>query len=494
MDFLQMENALSRWFHLQQQAELWRGRYEKEMDLSICLTPAYKMEEDGRNGYISCDTFTCHFANRNGKGNCQVRMKRLEAAVEATGTGCRIRRIRWYLIQEMKPWTYPKEIDFCALPKYPELPKAGTSVEVKKQNCEEDRMAIRNLMNMFFEHRLERMHELFFEDKQTNVRIDLLSKRTVKGYQAITKWFQETLAGEKENAHCYRFLGLNCAPVIEIDESRRMACSLSMAETFRIDAKDKEPARWTLIRRLCTVCGRYVNTVDGWKISHLHIQKLIDLPIVRYRNDQRYDKAGQSKEPWSVDQKYGGTISVSDAMQIENIINGWAYSCRQGTLDAFCRNYFFHPDFPVSMLIRSFGTKTEELRTFEDIMTKIRDMVAQYRNRYYTWHAPTTPVLQYDGDKEHVVATWYDRGTTNLRSMSKSAADILYMVFVNKYTHHFRRAGGKWYIERFYNEPVISMPDWHFDMMHSRGYVSIPDTPCFPDRFELLTEEEKEGE
>ena len=137
------------------------------------------------------------------------------------------------------------------------------------------------------------------------------------------------------------------------------------------------------------------------------------------------------------------------------------------------------------MLIRSFGARTKRLENLEEIKEKLSGMMSQYRNRYYTFHAPTTPVLQYEGDESHVVATFFDCGTTNLRSAAKTLQDIPYMIFINKYVHRFRKINGKWYFAEFYGEPAIGMEDWHFDLEHSRGYVALEDTPCYPDEFLL---------
>ena len=188
----------------------------------------------------------------------------------------------------------------------------------------------------------------------------------------------------------------------------------------------------------------------------------------------------------NIDQENFGSIHTEDAREIENIINGWALSCRCGKLMAYADRYFAMPEGEPKMLIRSFGAKPKKLENLEEIREKLSGMISQYQNRYYTFHAPTTPVLQYEGDQEHIIGTWFDCGTTNLRSMAKSVNEIPYMIFINKYVHRFRKIDGRWYFAEFYGEPAIGFPDWYFDLEHSRGYVSLEGTKCYPDEFLLL--------
>lgn len=68
-------------------------------------------------------------------------------------------------------------------------------------------------------------------------------------------------------------------------------------------------------------------------------------------------------------------------------------------------------------------------------------MTDQYREGYYTFHAPTTPVIQALSD-DCVLGTWLDCAATSLRSMAKSPEAVPYMVFVNKYTHRFEKWTG----------------------------------------------------
>ena len=62
------------------------------------------------------------------------------------------------------------------------------------------------------------------------------------------------------------------------------------------------------------------------------------------------------------------------------------------------------------------------------------------------------------------------------------------MVFVNKYVHKFEKIDGHWCLTDFYAEPMISLQDWKFDMIHSKGYVHTSETGQYPQRFELRGE------
>lgn len=477
MQYTDLENLTARYLHQDHQIQMEEGRYCKDFRLSMWASPVYRLSEDGREGGMSCDTFTYRiFHKADGRDCCQVMIKRLECCFSQGDGQISMTNLRWSTIQEMKPWEYDAPFPYETLRDWPQLALSG-------KNDGKEVLAVRNLQNLVFEHRLHEIAPLFSAREQASLFIEHCTKETVYGQARIGEWAEEFLAGEKENHHCYLFFGITGLPVIEIYGDGKCAEGLFMTEVCRIDAASENKEEWKLYRHLGFVHSRFLKEEGQWRILTMELQTAADLPPVRYRNDLRYDKSGQSDEPWNIDQKKDGSVTLEDGMEAEKMINGWVLACRRGTLLSYMERYFKLPKGEPSMMIRSFGAKTKKLENLVQIREKLEDMTAQYRNRYYTFHAPTTPVLQYDGDKEHMTGTWFDCGTTNLRSAAKGPEDIPYMIFRNKYVHRFRKINGKWYFAEFYGEPVISMPDWHFDMKHSRGFVSVEGTECYPDAF-----------
>jgi len=478
MEYIEMENCMARYMHLCQQSQTEQGRYCKDMELSVWTSPAYRLSEDKKTGNMSCDTYTYRFY-RNGEGDfCEVSQKRAEAVFSENECGITMDKIQWYTIQAMKPWLYAEPADFDNLPEYPGLPE-------KHRMRVQDYLEIRNLQNIFFEHRFHQCGQLFADRPGTSLYIEAMSEQVIEGKDAILEKMQRWLEQEKKNHHCYVFLGITSTPVIEVDDDGQSAEGLFTIEIFQTDARSEDKEKWLLKRQIGLVQTTFVKINKSWKIYRMYINKLMPLPDVQYRNDIRYDKMGQSNEPWEVDQGNENHVTTEAAYAAENIINRWVYGCRRGELPRFVAQYIVNPDNDHYMMIRSYGAKTKALENLNAIIDKTNTMTSLYCNRYYTYHAPTTPVIQVNSDGTCARGTWYDHAATNLRSMAKTQESIPYMVFVNKYVHDFKKINGRWYMTRFYAEPLIAVPDWELDMVHSRGYISVRETEAFPEVFTM---------
>ena len=383
MNYLELERTLARHIHLCQQAELHRAALTGELRLSMSATPAYRLGE--HQGEVSCDLFTCHIFRENGKPVCQLEMCRVEAKAPDKAE---LIDLRWYPIQQMKAWPYPEGEDpFLSLGRYPLLP-------AKESGDEGALIAIRNLQNLFFEHRLHRLEELFSSSEEAELEIEALGIRD-KLPEAL-KQCQQILDSEAANAHCYRFLGVTGLPVIELSGDGIHAKGLFMTQLYQVEAAAfrKDPKDWTLHRTLAVTCSEYVREADGWKILRMQIRNLVSLPTVPYSVTGRYDRCGQSDLPWTVAQCYGPAPDPDTCLQIEQIIHGWAYGCRLGSLPAFVAEYMQNPLEKNRLWIKSFGNATPVMDSLEKINAKIEDMTNQYREGYYTFHAPTTPVIR----------------------------------------------------------------------------------------------------
>lgn len=485
MKYCDIEAAVSSYFHKYQQSELRQGKLCEDMRVSMSMSPAYWIGKDGTEGGMSCDTYTYHLFEKDGIFQCEVEVKRMEARCKSYPAGISITDFQWDTIQVMNPVHYENENPFSNLGTYGSLP-AG------QVGNEEDYLAIRNLQNIFYEHRLHQAGDLFCTVADPEFKADCMGMECVRGKNNIVRAFSEYLEKEKENQHCYLFLGVTGMPLIETNESGDQARGLFMTQIYKVKAGlyDPDVDHWRMERTMALTDSGYVKENGEWKIRSMEIRNLVKLPDTPYRNDGRYDKSGMSREPWSVDQIRRTQPEPEIAMHIENMINGWAYACRRGELPEYIDKNMKNPLGKNRMLIRSFGAKTPELMDYEAIVRKITDMTNQYRDRYYTFHAPTTPVITLDTETGVIRGTWYDTAATNLRGMAESTEHIPYMTFVNKYVHKFEKIEGKWYLTDFYNEPMLSLQDWDFDMDHSRGYINSSECGKYPERF--MMKEDKE--
>lgn len=483
MKYFDIEHEVAAYFHKYQQIELHQMKMCGEGRISMSMSPAYWLSSDERTGGMSCDTYTYHIYKEREEILCKVEVKRLEAVCRENEHALEIEKIQWDTIQVMKPVPYGRNNPFEKIGEYPDLPLKGNA-------SDKDYFAIRNLQNMFFEHRLHEMEKLFSVKEDTVLTAECLKMNAVCGKKKILESFAGWLEKEQKNNHCYLFLGITGMPLIEMTETGESAKGIFMTQIYQIKAGllGSDVDNWRLVRTMEVTETEYCREAGEWKIHKMKIQNLASLPETPYRNDGRYDKSGMSDEPWDVNQVMRCQPDTETAMEIENIINRWVYGCRRGALREFIEKYMKNSEQKNHMLIRSFGKTTPKLNDYEAIERKIDDMTQQYRERFFTFHAPTTPVLTYDPKKKYILGTWFDTAATNLRSMAESLEDIPYMVFVNKYVHKFEKIDGHWYLTDFYCEPIISLQDWRFDMVHSKGYINASKTGKYPKRFELQGE------
>lgn len=480
MQYIEMENEMARQFHLIHQTQIKQGKFSHDMELSIWTSPAYYLSPDQKTGDMSCDTYTYRFYQEESEYYCQVIQKRAEAKFEENISGVQICYFTWYTIQKMKPWKY-KDNPFLSLGEYPSIP-------LRETKNVQDVLEIRNIQNLFFEHRLHKVENLFSQNIVAELTIESLKLKKIKGRECISQKLNQVLAQEKLNHHCYYFLGITCEPVIEVAMDNRHAQGLFMTQIYQVDAQAEDAKRWKLNRQMAWTRSSFVKEDGQWKINRMEIRNIICLPQVTYRNDQRFDKMGQSQEPWNIDQNLYGKIDLEASFAIENIVNRWVYSNRTGCMTKFAETYMKNPKNKNKMLIRSFGPASLKQSNYEEIQRKLGNMDKMYKNRFWSFHSPTTPVIWIDEDEVHAKATWFDLAATNLRSMMGETGEtgiVPYMVFVNKYFHQFEKIEGKWYLIEFFNEPIIAIPDWELDMNHNGGYIDLENSKGYPELFEL---------
>ena len=482
MYYTEMENAMARYMHTFHQSQMNQGRFCKDMELSIWTSPAYWLSKDKKRGDMCCDTFTYQFYEQNGKYYCRVLQKRAEGKFMESACGVSMTDFSWYTIQVMEPWEYEAESPFESLGKYVSLP-LKQSIDVQEY------LKIRNVQNMFFERRLHQTEYIFSDKEDVELSIESLNLQNVQGKENIEKALGRWLEKEVYNHHCYVFLGINCMPVIEISDKGDFAEGLFMTQIFQVDAVSEDKRDWKLHRHMGVTKSLFVKEKGNWKIYRMQIHHLIALPDVSYKNDIRFDKMGQSDEPWKIDQPISTNIDEDAAFAIENIVNRWIYGNRTGKMKEFARKYMCNPKNENHMLIRSYGPQTVPQNNFDEILEKLESMDNMYNNRFWSFHSPTTPVIQLNEDGTKGKGTWFDLAATNLRSMTGKAGTpglVPYMVFVNKYVHQFEKMEDQWYLVDFYNEPLISIPDWALDMDHNKGYITWEDSPQYPELFEFM--------
>lgn len=483
MQYIEMENEMARYFHTYQQSQIKQGRYSGDMELSMWLSPAYWLAKDGAMGGMSCDTYTYHIYYDKQKEDyfCELLQKRAEAVFLEQDGYAAITDFEWYTIQAMKPWPYGGRNPFQVL-------APGCSLPKRSRKGGEEYLKLRNLQNLFFERRLHQIEGLFSERPDTMLAIECLELEKTVGRKEIGDACRHLLEQEQGNRHGYCFLGITGSPVIEFAEDGQQAQAVCTIEVFQADMQSACIEYWKLKRQMGWVRTSFCREGE-WKIYQMEIRIIAELPQVPYRNDGRYDKMGHTMEEWEMDQPMDGQSDPEVCMEIENIMNGWVYASRRGELSEYVNNYMKNPQGMNHMHMKSFGKDSKVLNSYEEILEKVTEMTSHYQERNYTYHAPTTPVITLNEAGDRARGTWFDHASTNLGSREKSTQQIPYMVFVNKYVHDFSKIDGKWYFTGFVCEPLIGLPDWELDAVHSRGYVTASPNGKFPKRFELGEEE-----
>ncbi len=293
MKYFDIEHEVAAYFHKYQQIELHQMKMCGEGRISMSMSPAYWLSSDERTGGMSCDTYTYHIYKEREEILCKVEVKRLEAVCRENEHALEIEKIQWDTIQVMKPVPYGRNNPFEKIGEYPDLPLKGNA-------SDKDYFAIRNLQNMFFEHRLHEMEKLFSVKEDTVLTAECLKMNAVCGKKKILESFAGWLEKEQKNNHCYLFLGITGMPLIEMTETGESAKGIFMTQIYQIKAGllGSDVDNWRLVRTMAVTETEYCREAGEWKIHKMKIQNLASLPETPYRNDGRYDKSGMSDEPW----------------------------------------------------------------------------------------------------------------------------------------------------------------------------------------------------
>ena len=449
-----------------------------ELEMSTWATPYYQADIKKELGRMACDTYTYRlYKDHLGSYQCEMRIMRMDVIFRYQKQTLKISNFKWYTIQSMLPWEYrtiqhPEAVFYIEVPKLP----------IKQKTRMENSLQIRNLQNYFFERRMHQVIDLFSEETTPTLFIDAISEKPVHGKANIQVKLQECLEEEARNGGFYKMIGITSAPVIEVQEDGKTAKGAFLIETFQIQKKEdsKKEDAYNLLRSICHLKSSYILENGRWKIKTMYLYELMELPMVDYKSGIRYDRMSKYPNAWSLDNQPLHGQYMEEAYLIENVLSNWAYSCRWGKLVEFYEQHMKNGKTKVHLLINSQGDKLKGLETEIEIRERLTNMDCQFVNLFYSYHTTTTPIIEISRDGTYAKGSWYDHSATNLRSMAKSTECIPYMVFVAKYVHEFEKIDGKWYLINFYWEPILHLPEWEYDAIHSKGWVSNKDAGCYP--------------
>ena len=230
------------------------------------------------------------------------------------------------------------------------------------------------------------------------------------------------------------------------------------------------------------------------QIETIAAKPVMYLPLMPYIPGVRYDRFSTGTGAAELDIAGMPGADPKDAYEIENIMGAWAICGRRGELTRFAARYMTHPELKTELHIASQGPEASPAITgIEAICQRFAGMEARFINHRYSMHIPTTPVVEIAADGQTACGTWYDHSATCLASGNEPRFN--FMVFVARYKHEFVRLDGKWYVGKFYWEPLIHLQEWTVDEAHVQGWITRQDDRNFPMPMELLevaSEEQKE--
>ncbi len=461
-----------------------RNKTRCDKQFSIWASPRYQLEQSSLDKKMICDLYTYrfYFDEREGKHKCELIISQLIVTFLVVDQTMKIINLLWKDIQSMIPWDYelPPNSEW-----FGEV-QPGSLPEMRADNSPEDVLQIRNLQNYFFERKMNQTEQLFCDQAMPSLYLEPLSRNKIIGKSLILNQINQWRREEVLQNGYYLFLGITAAPIIEVNLENRSAEGLYFVETFHFNNQLQATTEKTpLIRYLNILKASYCLENGEWKIRTMDLNIIGELPRVIYTRGRRYDRMSQYPNSWNLDICKRKGRFIEDSYKIENILNQWVYHCRCGKLVSFYEEYMKNREIECRMLIRSQGERSKILSTEAEIIHKLSEMDQQFHDLMYSYHTATTPIIEIEENGNYAKATWFDHSATNLFSMATTNELIPYMVFVAKYVHQFRRIEGKWYLVDFYWEPLISLPDWEFNLMNSKGFVSKKDAGKYKNPYDI---------
>ena len=406
------------------------------------------------DGAVSCDLFDYHQCTVDGKDACLLHVRRLDIGFVYRDGMLKIRRFFTDAIQTYEPWFY--------MEKHP-LEHAFEVFDSIGPVDADDYIALKKAHNYLWDHLLALKEE---------------EAGGLAGAADALKRVFRTSSLRDERYPVVGITGLLCA---DVEKDSGFARCSQLAEVFRIVGEDSAMKLVRSLWQVQTDC-RYR---DGeWTISQIAAQPVMYLPLSDYVPGIRYDRWSMGPDDWDLVNSPMPGRKTQDLYEIENIMGAWAVHGRRGDLSGFAEKYMTHPELKPVLAIMSQGKETPVREGIDAIRERFAGMDARFRNHRYSMHVPTTPVVEVSADGTHAVGTWYDHSATCLASGDETC--FPYMVFVARYFHEFVKIDQKWYVKRFYWEPLIHLEEWKLDLTHTDGWAARTDDRNYPEPLELF--------
>ncbi len=409
------------------------------------------------DGAISCDLFDYHQYTADGKEACMLHVRRLDIGFVYRDGMLKIRRFFTDAIQTYEPWFY--------MEKHPAEQAFEVFDSVGPIDAE-DYIALKKTHNYLWDRLLET------EEASAEGGTDAA---------AVLKRILRDASLRDEKYPATGITGLLC---VDMEKDSGSAKCSQMVEVFRIVENASSMKLVRSLWQVQTECGYR----DGdWAITKVAAQPVMYLPLSDYIPGVRYDRWSMGPKTWDLVNEPMPGGKPEDLYEIENIMGEWAIHGRRGDLSGFAGKYMTNPALTPQLAIMSQGETTPVREGIEAIRERFAGMDARFRNHRYSMHVPTTPVVEVSADGRHAVGTWYDHSATCLASGEETR--FPYMVFVARYRHEFVKIDQKWYVKRFYWEPLIHLREWELDLAHTDGWAARDDDRNYPEPLELFESE-----
>ncbi len=433
-------------------------------DSAASVTGTGRDDSGDFNGtaYVTWETYGYRI-DRTG-ANAVMITTRFAAAVEAAGDTVRFVSADWTQIGEFLPQDYlfagtdhaadpgtiPVKADMADLENAAD---AGLTPGTGRLPAAKDFFAIRNMTNILFANNWRDCARFFTETAEADA--DDLTGRPLSGLAEVSAWLDSI--GEYERSHngWYRAVMISGPGALYETEDGRVR-GRWLTHSFEV-SEHPVTGNELIRRRIFLMDNEYIRTEGQWKIQKLRLSPLFRLPELEGTNRLYQRMLFDKDSNWLCRQFDPDTGSEKVALAAENIFSFWPLCVHRAQLSDFFRNFIKNDVYTPVMSIRSQGPQTPARTGDAEILDKLVPMEAGYVPGQITYHCATTPVIQLDKDGETVHASWIDHSLTNF-GPKEGQDHVDYMVFVTRYDHVFKKAGGKWCLVEFNWEPCLGLP------------------------------------
>ncbi len=398
---------------------------------------------------------------------------------------CVIRSLSVIKLLSLNPWQ-------CALKKE-NIPLPWVSGNgVQKQDADEY-VRLRNLIGRFARYDFRRWP--FLMTSEGEICLDIApyfdgQPFKVEDYADKIAVLAETEAANGEMYLFHISSLVNPVFTIEADGLRAQGHVTALIHAFKGEAFGYTEAPYPMNTRI-GICQFVFEKERGlWKIRSVSFEDVLELTDQKYFNKRDFKHSDAVFERPSMPERNDALIHAADVFEIESIIAWWVDYLKRGESGLFPGRFMVNSREEISM-----NLSNHTFRGYDEIYGRCNALVGPFLEKhpslyhYPQIHSGNTPVIEFSGEGDYAVGTWYDMAFGNIGGnifYDEDETQRAYFPGLGVYDHSFVRVDGNWKMYKFRAKisGIWGLESWPFDTRTCGGWASRREKGDWPAPFE----------